>query len=178
MQREVVRKFGFGDLAGLALIGLSVLFSMFTLTGAQTTNASSAVLNTVCNVFNTVKSVIFILGLTLMLLGAAIYSGANLMPSQSRGPFQGYGMSMIIGGVVGTAIAVVSPYILNTVVTAAGPNVTAALNNYSGNSGYTVVNGQSGVVQGAISNICSQAYLDQNNGGSNNNPFSNNPWNW
>ena len=64
---------------------------------------------TVCNVFNTIKNVIFILGLTLMLLGAAIYSGANLMPSQSRGPFQGYGMSMIVGGVVGTAIAVASP---------------------------------------------------------------------
>lgn len=108
-----------GDLAGLVLIALSVIAGLGLVTGAQS-NASLAVLATVCNVFNTIKNVIFILGLTLMLLGAAIYSGANLMPSQSRGPFQGYGMSMIVGGVVGTAIAVASPFILNTVVRASG----------------------------------------------------------
>lgn len=132
MQKGGLHSISRGDIAGLILIALSIFTSLSLFTGAQnTSNASVAVLGTVCNVFNTVKSVIFILGLTLMLLGAALYSGANLMPSQSRGPIQGYGMSMIIGGVVGTAIAVSSPFILNTVVKASGANTTAILANQS-----------------------------------------------
>ncbi len=143
--------FSAGDIAGLILIALSIITSLGLFTGAQTpSNASVAVLGTVCKVFNTVKSVIFILGLTLMLLGAALYSGANLMPSQSRGPIQGYGMSMIIGGVVGTAIAVSSPFILNTVVKASGANTTAILTNSS-----FAFNGQGGSPASLAASVCS-----------------------
>lgn len=98
------------------LLGTSII-SAGQLNG-QTSN--SAVMTTICNIFTTIKNVIFILGLTLMVLGGAIYAGANLMPSQSRGAFQGYGMAMVIGGIIGVAIAVAAPFILNTVVGASG----------------------------------------------------------
>jgi hypothetical protein len=121
----------YANLTGLLLVGISVLLSLGLVTVGQhsisyqaqtgsstSSNAISTIQNVICNVFNTIKSIIFILGLTLMLLGAALYSGANLMPAQQRGPIQGYGMSMIMGGVVGVAIAVAAPFILNVVVNA------------------------------------------------------------
>ena len=149
--------FDYGELAGLILIILSAITAMGLITGAQSTNASSAVLNTVCQVFNTIKNVIFILGLTLMLLGAAIYSGANLMPSQSRGAFQGYGMSMIVGGVVGVAIAVAAPFILNTVVKA------------SGNTNVTVGGTTQTLNASSIPGLCAAAAAASQNSGGNNN---------
>ncbi|HIH49995.1 TPA: hypothetical protein HA291_00895, partial [Candidatus Micrarchaeota archaeon] len=76
----------------------------------------SAATNALCQVFNTVRNVIFLLGLTLMIVGGALYAGANIMPSQSKGGFQGYGMAMIVGGVIGVAIAVAAPFVLNLVV--------------------------------------------------------------
>ena len=149
MKKNLVNRFGYGNVAGLLLIALSVIAAAGLITSAQgvggnnagSTNASNTILSTICNIFNTLKNVIFILGLTLMVLGGAVYAGANLMPSQSRGAFQGYGMAMVIGGVIGVAIAVAAPFILNTVVKA------------SGNSGQIVVNGT--VVDGQASTVCS-----------------------
>ena len=53
------------------LLGTSII-SAGQLNG-QTSN--SAVMTTICNIFTTIKNVIFILGLTLMVLGGAIYAG-------------------------------------------------------------------------------------------------------
>ncbi len=131
MGKNLVQRFGYGNVAGLALIAISVMLASSIISVGQFggalnsgTGANSAVLETICNVFNTIKSVIFILGLALMVLGGAIYAGANLMPSQSRGAFQGYGMAMVIGGIIGVSIAVAAPFILNTIVGASGGSGT------------------------------------------------------
>jgi hypothetical protein len=124
-------------LVAMSLIGL---FSVV----ASGQSGSSAVQGTttsaLCTVFNTVRNIIFLLGLTLMILGGALYAGANIMPGNSKGSFQGYGMSMIIGGVIGVAIAVAAPFVLNLVVSAGG------------SAGSTVV-GTSG--SSTISTLCS-----------------------
>jgi hypothetical protein len=96
------------------------IFGLFgTLAASQSAVASGAT-GAICTVFNTVRNIIFLLGLTLMILGGALYAGANIMPSQSKGGFQGYGMAMIVGGVVGVAIAVAAPFVLNLLVSAGG----------------------------------------------------------
>ena len=126
MGKNPIEKIGYGNLAGLALIAVSVMLATSLIGYAQGSNdnvagtGNSAVMETICNIFSTIKNVIFILGLTLMVLGGAIYAGSNLMPSQSRGAFQGYGMAMVIGGIIGVAIAVAAPFILNTVVGSSG----------------------------------------------------------
>lgn len=137
------------DIAGLFLVGISVLMSLSLISFAQvngnnTNNAAqSTILSVICQIFNTIKNVIFILGLTLMILGGALYAGANLMPSQSRGGFQGYGMAMIIGGVIGVAIAVAAPFILNLIIrtnpNAVTINVTSNSGNTNGATGNTSV---------------------------------------
>jgi hypothetical protein len=107
--------------ARFILLAVSVLGLFGTLATSQTT--ASGATSALCVVFNTVRNIIFLLGLTLMILGAAIYAGANIMPAQSKGGFQGYGMAMIIGGVVGVAIAIAAPFVLNLLVQSAGGGV-------------------------------------------------------
>gem|GEM_PF-715713 len=92
-------------------IGLVALGMLSTFVTSQT-SASSGAAYALCLVFNQVRTVIFLLGLTLMIVGGALYAGANIMPSQAKGGFQGYGMGMIVGGVVGVAIAVAAPFVL------------------------------------------------------------------
>lgn len=118
--------------ARLILLATAVLALFGTLIAAQLGNsAASGATSAICVVFNSVKNIIFLLGLTLMLLGATLYAGGNIMPSQSRGSFQGYGMSMIIGGVVGVAIAVAAPFVLNLLVSAGGAGTASMFNSSS-----------------------------------------------
>lgn len=79
-------------------------------------DTTSNVITPICNVYNAVHTAIFILGLTLMILGGALYAGSHLMPSQSKGPLQGYGMGMVLGGVIGVIIAVISPFLLKLII--------------------------------------------------------------
>ena len=114
------------------LISMSILSLLGVMLATSQTGGSTAVGSSVtsalCEVFNTVRNVIFLLGLTLMIVGGALYAGANIMPSQSKGGFQGYGMAMIVGGVIGVAIAVAAPFVLNLVVSAG----TSGVVNYGG----------------------------------------------
>lgn len=124
--------------AKFILMAAAMLGFFATLFSAQTNGAVNGATNAICVVFNTVKNIIFLLGLTLMLLGATLYAGGNIMPSSSRGAFQGYGMSMIVGGVVGVAIAVAAPFILNLVVQAgAGGTGSSGILGSTGTAGIT-----------------------------------------
>jgi hypothetical protein len=126
-----LKQTGAATYARFILLAVSVLGLFGTLVTAQ--SVGSGATNAICTVFNTVRNIIFLLGLTLMILGAAVYAGANIMPSQQRGGFQGYGMAMIIGGVVGVAIAVAAPFVLNLLVSGAGAG------NVLGSTGSTTV---------------------------------------
>lgn len=74
----------------------------------------SGVCNAIFGIYSDVETVIFVLALVLIVLGGGLYAGSNLLPSQTKGQIQGYGMSMIIGGVVGILIYFLAPYILTT----------------------------------------------------------------
>jgi len=92
------------------MVSVFILLSLVSMSYGQ----SNAV-NAICVVYNTVVSVVFILGLALMVLGGAVYAGAHVLPGSTKGTAQGYGMGMLIGGVIGVAIAVVAPYILQVI---------------------------------------------------------------
>ncbi|MGC8694048.1 MAG: hypothetical protein ACP5RI_00280 [Candidatus Micrarchaeia archaeon] len=93
----------------LFIISLSTLFSFAE---AQVNSIPCTLLN----IYNIVLSAIFLVGLTLMLLGGTLYAAAHIMPGQSKGTIQGYGMGMILGGVIGVILAIMLPYIF-TVIT-------------------------------------------------------------
>jgi hypothetical protein len=88
----------------------------FYLAANPTSNSIEViVLNELCSIYLTVHSVIFLLGIMLVVLGAVIYSFAHIMPGQSKNQMQTYGMGMVIGGVIGVLIGVLAPYILSLI---------------------------------------------------------------
>ena len=103
--------------------------------GQSSTTAGASISSTLCSVFDTIKTIIFILALTLMVLGGVLYSGANLTPSQLKGQFQGYGMAMIMGGVIGIIIVLAAPYILSLIINASGGIGSAYSTGTVGNGG-------------------------------------------
>ncbi|MCL5089941.1 MAG: hypothetical protein M1382_02095 [Candidatus Marsarchaeota archaeon] len=101
------------------IVGM-ILFSMvFVLSvssaqfggGTAGTNISS----TLCNVEQTVMSVVFVLGLTLMVLGGAMYAAAHILPGNFKGALTGYGMGMIIGGIAGLILSLMGPYVIQLI---------------------------------------------------------------
>ncbi|MFI5412380.1 MAG: hypothetical protein ACHQX1_00630 [Candidatus Micrarchaeales archaeon] len=67
----------------------------------------------ICNVYTAVNVIVFILALTLMILGGALYAGAQILPGSSRGMVQGYAMGLVLGGVAGAIIAMIAPFVLS-----------------------------------------------------------------
>lgn len=110
---------------------LLTLTSLVSLVGAQT-GTSNGVVCAIVGVFNAVHTTIFILGLLLMVLGGALYAGSHVMPGQSKGTVQGYGMGMIMGGIIGVIIALLAPWIL-TIITG-NPNIQTSA---GGGTAYT-----------------------------------------
>lgn len=109
---------GYPFLRVLFLLGVVSSFLIIQFASAQASGVSSAI----CTIFRDITSVIFVLALTLVILGGTLYAGANLLPAQTKGAMQGYGMSMVVGGVVGIIIVLAAPFILNQVILAAGAN--------------------------------------------------------
>ncbi len=93
--------------------------------GASGGIGANLAIQAICNVYTIVNVIVFILALTLMILGGAIYAGAQILPGQARGQVQAYAMGMIMGGVAGAIIAVLAPFILSIVYNAPSNAITA-----------------------------------------------------
>ncbi len=107
----------FNGKAGYMRLLLSVLIFgayLVSASSAQATSTANA-LHAICGVYSSVTTIIFILGLTLMILGGAIYAGAHVAPSSLKGSLQGYGMGFIVGGIIGVIIVIIAPYLLQVI---------------------------------------------------------------
>ncbi len=81
--------------------------------GTSGSGSITPALQAICSVYYIVNTIVFLLALTLMILGGALYAGAQILPGQSRGVVQGYAMGLVFGGVAGAIIAMVAPYVLS-----------------------------------------------------------------
>ena len=88
--------------------------------------------------YNDVIGLVFIVGIALLVLGGALYAGANLLPGQQKGSLQGYGMGMVIGGVIGIIIAELAPFIISPI---SGYNLAAISANGVSTLGCATLNG-------------------------------------
>jgi hypothetical protein len=86
------------------------------ISGSQPPVNIGAATNAICSVYFIINTVLFILALTIMIIGGAVYAGANVLPGSTRGVIQGYAMGMVMGGVVGAIIAVVAPWVLQIII--------------------------------------------------------------
>ena len=92
--------------------------STTTVTGSGSSGPSTvsgAVIAQVCTLYNTIHQVIFVIGLILIIIGAALYASAHVLPGNLKSNAQGYGMGMIVGGVVGVILALSAPFILGVI---------------------------------------------------------------
>jgi hypothetical protein len=92
--------------------------------GQTATAVTASVTSDICLIYNAVHSVIFILGIAMVILGGALYAGAHVMPGTSKGTIQGYAMGFILGGVVGVVIAIMAPYIISIIVGQSASSIT------------------------------------------------------
>ena len=106
----------------LYLIGISMLMLTGVLS-SFTVSQASQIQSQICLVYTTIHTVIFILGLALIIVGAALYAAGNIMPGATKGTTQGYGLGMIMGGVVGVVIAIAAPYILGLITNQPGSSI-------------------------------------------------------
>ena len=104
-----------GKVGYLKLLASALIFMVYlvSVSSAQTSTANA--LHAICGVYSSVTTIIFILGLTLMILGGAIYAGAHVAPSTLKGSLQGYGMGFIVGGIIGVIIVIIAPYLLQVI---------------------------------------------------------------
>ena len=102
----------------ISLLAMSMFFGSWLLSmapAAATSLTGSSISATICGIYTIAHTVIFVLGLALIIVGAAMYAASNIVPGQTKGQFQGYGISMIIGGIIGVIIAVAAPFILTEI---------------------------------------------------------------
>ena len=88
------------------------------------TSQTLAVEAPICGIYDIVHNVIFILGLSMMMLGGALYAGSHIMPGQTKGTIQGYGMGFILGGIIGAVIAMMAPFIIGMVSNQSGSTIS------------------------------------------------------
>ena len=105
--------------AARLLFVLSV-FGSFVVSAIEAGNTvvinPNSITQPLCQIYTAVHEGVFILGLVLMIIGAVMYALAHVMPGQTKGSLQGYGMGLILGGIVGVIIAELAQPILNTII--------------------------------------------------------------
>ena len=115
----------------IRVLMMPILFLSFLVTmtaAASNTTITSTVNSQICIVYTVVHTAVFILGLVLMIGGAVMYAVSHIMPGQSKSVLQGYGMGMILGGVIGVIIAEIAPFLLGLIMgsSASVASITAA----------------------------------------------------
>lgn len=96
------------------LIGVGFSASSMPLLSAQASVAATSVQSTICGLLAGIASIIGILAIFLFVLGAVLYGVAYLLPAAGnlKGSAQGWGMGMIIGGVIAIILYILSAFII------------------------------------------------------------------
>ena len=116
-------------LIGMLLMVVSSVMATFTISTVTQTGVTGNIITTTCQLYNTIHTVILFLGLALIILGAALYAGSHVLPGNLKSNAQGYGMGMIVGGVVGVILALSAPFILQVIT--GNSTQAASCNGYS-----------------------------------------------
>ena len=102
---------------------------------SQTPSQNAA--NALCSVISTVSFVLTILALMLFVLGGTLYAFAHFLPATGnfRGNMQGWGMGMLMGGIISLILYILAPFIISKVVSI-NPSGTGGYLGQPGLNGY------------------------------------------
>ncbi len=97
------------------LLASSLLFGCISPSlAAQASGISSGIQIQICALIGIISSVIGILAIFLFVFGAILYAVAHMLPAAGnfKGSAQGWGMGMLIGGVIGVILYLLSSFII------------------------------------------------------------------
>ncbi len=102
----------------LISISLFILSSLSHLNVAMLAATANAI-SSLCSIISNIGSFIAIISLLMFILGGTLYAVAHFLPSAGnfRSGLQGWGMGMIIGGVLVLVLYFIGPYIIDTIIT-------------------------------------------------------------
>lgn len=95
------------------------LISSFILAASVYGQTSQTLLtSTLCGIIQTISQIIGILALFMFILGGTTYAFAHLLPAAGniKGAAQGWGMSVLMGGIIMILLYTLAPFIVNTVM--------------------------------------------------------------
>lgn len=109
---KMIEAWLFSPKVKLAMMSAFLVSIFLPLVSAQPVNTSNLT-GILCGIKDAVMTVVFVVGLLLLVVGGSMYALAHIMPAQQKGALQGYGMGMIIGGVAGIILTLIAPFLIN-----------------------------------------------------------------
>ena len=99
------------------LIAISGMASSYFVSAAGAT-ATGDLTSTLCGIINAIGLIIGILALMLFILGGVLYAVAHFLPAAGnlRAGMQGWGMGMLVAGVVALILYILAPHIIEIIV--------------------------------------------------------------
>ncbi len=116
-----------------ALIFLILSVLVLPLAYAQ---AATAIQSQICGIISIISSVVGILAIFLFVVGALLYSLAHIFPAAGnlKGSAQGWGIGMIIGGIIGIVLYILSSFIIYRLASFSGNSSIPAITQVDCNS--------------------------------------------
>ncbi len=115
----VARALQFTFLAGILASLIAPFAGALVTTG---TGGSTTISTVLCNIVTTVQDVLSILALMMFILGGTLYAFAHVLPATGnlRSSLQGWGMGILMGGIISLVLYIIAPYIINSLMAAGG----------------------------------------------------------
>ena len=127
--------------------------------------SQSILTNTLCGIINAISQIVGILAIFMFILGGTLYAFAHLLPAAGniKGATQGWGMSILMGGIIMIILYSLAPFIVNTVIQFSTGSAGAGLGigsigSVSCSSGsLSAIGGglSSGIISGSTPGTCS-----------------------
>lgn len=113
----------------MAFVNVAALVTPLMADGSN--SVTNAVTSQLCNIVNSVRTIVGILALTLFLIGGVLYAVSHFLPTnlEFKKSLTVWSQGMIIGGLVGLVIVLIAQPIITLVtqigVSAGGSSITA-----------------------------------------------------
>jgi hypothetical protein len=124
------RKIGKRTIAFTSAIMVLMYLAILPLASAQSTsNTSTTIQSTLCGIISTISSVIFIIAIFMFVLGSILYGVAHMFPAAGnlKGSTQGWGIGMIIGGIIAIVLYLLSSFIITHLASLSNNGVIPAI---------------------------------------------------
>jgi hypothetical protein len=99
----------------LFMLTATTFVSIMSAQAVTNTQVQGTIANVLCPIYEGLHTGVFIIGLALIVLGGVLYAVSHVGGGSLKSTLQGYGIGMIMGGIIGIIISVLAPFIVATI---------------------------------------------------------------